>query len=108
MPRPAAAGVAPVTQPVGAAEVCAASSTGPGVVVDAAGVKAVVASQRGAPAVVGVGGAVAKPPPATSLGWDGRAVTNFICATLAGPAVLTVFRRAAREARFQAPIRFVR
>ncbi len=44
---------------------------------------------------------------ATSLGWDtGRAVTNFICICLAGPAVLTVFRRAARKARFQAPIRF--
>ncbi|MFK0046246.1 hypothetical protein ACIQU4_19515 [Streptomyces sp. NPDC090741] len=25
---------------------------------------------------------------------------------MAGPAVLTVFRRAARKARFQAPIRF--
>ncbi|MGW1408931.1 ECF transporter S component [Streptomyces sp. NPDC002403] len=46
---------------------------------------------------------------ATSLGWDtGRAVTNFICITLAGPAVLTVFSRAARKARFQAPIRFAR
>lgn len=44
---------------------------------------------------------------ATSLGWDtGRAVTNFVCITLAGPAVLTVFRRAARKARFQAPITF--
>ncbi|MFF3157785.1 ECF transporter S component [Streptomyces sp. NPDC057910] len=44
---------------------------------------------------------------ATSLGWDtGRAVTNFICIVLAGPAVLTVFRRAARKARFQAPIGF--
>lgn len=44
---------------------------------------------------------------ATSLGWDtGRAVTNFICITLAGPAVLTTFRRAARRARFQAPVRF--
>ncbi|MGW2480803.1 ECF transporter S component [Streptomyces sp. NPDC001571] len=44
---------------------------------------------------------------ATSLGWDtGRAVTNFICIELAGPAVLTVFRRAARKARFQAPIGF--
>ncbi|MFJ5724573.1 ECF transporter S component [Streptomyces sp. NPDC093149] len=46
---------------------------------------------------------------ATSLGWDtGRAVTNFICITLAGPAVLTVFSRAARKARFQAPIHFAR
>ncbi|MER8265067.1 ECF transporter S component [Streptomyces griseus] len=44
---------------------------------------------------------------ATSLGWDtGRAVTNLVAITLAGPAVLTVFRRAARKARFQAPIRF--
>ncbi|MFE0684404.1 ECF transporter S component [Streptomyces sp. NPDC058961] len=44
---------------------------------------------------------------ATSLGWDtGRAVTNFICIVLAGPAVLTVFRRAARKARFQAPFGF--
>ncbi|MGX2992996.1 ECF transporter S component [Streptomyces sp. JNUCC 64] len=46
---------------------------------------------------------------ATSLGWDtGRAVTNFVCVTLAGPAVLTVLRRAARKARFQAPVRFAR
>lgn len=44
---------------------------------------------------------------ATSLGWDtGRAVTNFVCVLLAGPAVLTAFRRAARKARFQAPVRF--
>ncbi|WP_335934937.1 ECF transporter S component [Streptomyces sp. PTD5-9] len=44
---------------------------------------------------------------ATSLGWDtGRAVTNFVCVTLAGPAVLTTFRRAARRARFHAPARF--
>ncbi|MFF9053698.1 ECF transporter S component [Streptomyces erythrochromogenes] len=44
---------------------------------------------------------------ATSLGWDtGRAVTNLVCILLAGPAVLTVFRRAARKARFQAPVRF--
>ncbi|MFF2960262.1 ECF transporter S component [Streptomyces sp. NPDC057963] len=44
---------------------------------------------------------------ATSLGWDtGRAVTNFVCITLAGPAVLTTFRRAARRARFRAPVRF--
>lgn len=46
---------------------------------------------------------------ATSLGWDtGRAVTNFLCVTLAGLAVLTTFRRAARRARFQAPVRFPR
>ncbi|MFI1827499.1 ECF transporter S component [Streptomyces sp. NPDC020412] len=44
---------------------------------------------------------------ATSLGWDtGRAVTNFVCILLAGPAVLTVLRRAARKARFEAPVRF--
>ncbi|AWL41153.1 MULTISPECIES: ECF transporter S component [unclassified Streptomyces] len=44
---------------------------------------------------------------ATSLGWDtGRAVTNLVCVLLAGPAVLTTFRRAARRARFQAPVRF--
>ncbi len=44
---------------------------------------------------------------ATSLGWDtGRAVTNFVCITLAGPAVLTTFRRAARRARFRAAARF--
>ncbi|MFE3249810.1 ECF transporter S component [Streptomyces sp. NPDC059209] len=44
---------------------------------------------------------------ATSLGWDtGRAVTNIVCITLAGPAVLTVLRRAARKARFHAPVRF--
>ncbi|MFK0138457.1 ECF transporter S component [Streptomyces murinus] len=44
---------------------------------------------------------------ATSLGWDtGRAVTNFVCVLLAGPAVLTTFRRAARRARFRAPVRF--
>lgn len=44
---------------------------------------------------------------ATSLGWDtGRAVTNFVCIVLAGPAVLITFRRAARRARFQAPVRF--
>ncbi|MEU3602702.1 ECF transporter S component [Streptomyces sp. NPDC006798] len=46
---------------------------------------------------------------ATSLGWDtGRAVTNFVAILLAGPAVLTVLRRAARRARFQAPVRFER
>ncbi|MEV6124427.1 ECF transporter S component [Streptomyces sp. NPDC052077] len=44
---------------------------------------------------------------ATSLGWDtGRAVTNFVCVALAGPAVLTTFRRAARRARFRATGRF--
>jgi energy-coupling factor transport system substrate-specific component len=45
----------------------------------------------------------------TSLGWDtGRAVTTFLCILIAGPPVLVVFRRAARRARFEAPIRFVR
>ncbi|MFI6463543.1 ECF transporter S component [Streptomyces sp. NPDC050528] len=44
---------------------------------------------------------------ATSLGRDtGRAITNFVCILLADPAVLTTFRRAAREARFRAPVRF--
>lgn len=39
----------------------------------------------------------------TSLGWDtGRAVTTAILVTLAGPAVLGAFRRAARRARFRA------
>lgn len=43
----------------------------------------------------------------TSLGWDtGRAVTTFIGVLIAGPAVLTSFRRAARRARFEAPVRF--
>ena len=37
----------------------------------------------------------------TSLGWDtGRAVTNVLAIVIAGPAVLAVFRRAARRARF--------
>ncbi|MCM2423115.1 MULTISPECIES: ECF transporter S component [unclassified Streptomyces] len=44
---------------------------------------------------------------ATSLGWDtGRAVTNFLCILVAGPAVLTTFRRTARRANFEAPVRF--
>lgn len=38
----------------------------------------------------------------TSLGWDtGRAVTTFVCILLAGPAVLTALRRAARRAAFE-------
>ena len=42
----------------------------------------------------------------TSLGWDtGRAVTTFVCILLAGPAVLTALRRAARRAAFEAPVR---
>ena len=40
----------------------------------------------------------------TSLGWDtGRAVTNVVAIIVVGPAVLAVFRRAARRANFQAP-----
>jgi energy-coupling factor transport system substrate-specific component len=43
----------------------------------------------------------------TSLGWDtGRAVTNFLCILLVGPAVLAALRRAARKAAFEAPVRF--
>ena len=43
----------------------------------------------------------------TSLGWDtGRAVTNFVCILLVGPAMLTTFRRAARRAAFEAPVLF--
>jgi energy-coupling factor transport system substrate-specific component len=43
----------------------------------------------------------------TSLGWDtGRAITNFVCILLIGPAVLAAFRRAARRAAFQPRIRF--
>ncbi|OKI96791.1 ECF transporter S component [Kitasatospora sp. CB01950] len=45
---------------------------------------------------------------ATSLGWDtGRAVTTGLCVLIVGPAVLAVFRRAARRAAFEAPTRFV-
>jgi energy-coupling factor transport system substrate-specific component len=43
----------------------------------------------------------------TSLGWDtGRAVTNFVCILLVGPAALVTFRRAARRASFNAPVDF--
>jgi energy-coupling factor transport system substrate-specific component len=43
----------------------------------------------------------------TSLGWDtGRAVTNFVCILVVGPAVLATLRRAARRAAFSAPIAF--
>jgi energy-coupling factor transport system substrate-specific component len=43
----------------------------------------------------------------TSLGWDtGRAVTDLVCIVLLGPAVLATLRRAARKARFQAPVSF--
>ena len=45
----------------------------------------------------------------TSLGWDtGRAVTNFVCVLLVGPAVLAAFRRAHRRAAFDAPVEFDR
>ncbi|WP_241968431.1 ECF transporter S component [Streptomyces sp. ICBB 8177] len=44
---------------------------------------------------------------ATSLGWDtGRAVTTFLGVLVVGPAVLGSFRRAARRAHFEAPVRF--
>jgi energy-coupling factor transport system substrate-specific component len=43
----------------------------------------------------------------SSLGWDtGRAVTNFICILLVGPAMLATFRRASRRAAFEAPTAF--
>jgi energy-coupling factor transport system substrate-specific component len=43
----------------------------------------------------------------TSLGWDtGRAITNFFCILLVGPAMLATFRRASRRAAFEAPIVF--
>lgn len=43
----------------------------------------------------------------TSLGWDtGRAVTNFALILLAGPALLVVFRRAARKANFEPAVEF--
>ncbi len=43
----------------------------------------------------------------TSLGWDtGRAITNFVCILLVGPAMLATFRRASRRAAFEAPIVF--
>jgi energy-coupling factor transport system substrate-specific component len=43
----------------------------------------------------------------TSLGWDtGRAITNFVCIIVVGPAMLATFRRAARRAAFEAPIVF--
>lgn len=43
----------------------------------------------------------------TSLGWDtGRALTNLVLILLAGPAALATFRRAARRAAFDAPVRF--
>ena len=43
----------------------------------------------------------------TSLGWDtGRAVTDCVCILLLGPGILPVLRRAARRARFAAPVQF--
>jgi energy-coupling factor transport system substrate-specific component len=43
----------------------------------------------------------------TSLGWDtGRAITNFVCVLVVGPAVLAAFRRAHRKAAFDAPVTF--
>jgi energy-coupling factor transport system substrate-specific component len=43
----------------------------------------------------------------TSLGWDtGRALTNFVLIMLVGSALLRTFRRAARRAAFEAPVRF--
>ena len=45
----------------------------------------------------------------TSLGWDtGRAITNFVCIIVVGPAMLATFRRAARRAAFEAPVEFTR
>jgi energy-coupling factor transport system substrate-specific component len=43
----------------------------------------------------------------TSLGWDtGRAITNVLAILLAGPAMLAVFRRAARRANFVPAVTF--
>ncbi|WP_435857061.1 ECF transporter S component [Streptomyces mobaraensis] len=43
----------------------------------------------------------------STFGWDtGRAVTNTVAILLTGPAVLTVLRRAARRAAFDAPVTF--
>jgi energy-coupling factor transport system substrate-specific component len=43
----------------------------------------------------------------TSLGWDtGRALTNFVCILVAGPAVLATLRRAARRANFNPAVSF--
>ncbi len=44
----------------------------------------------------------------STFGWDtGRAITNLVAILLVGPAVLTVFRRAARRAVFDSPGTFV-
>jgi energy-coupling factor transport system substrate-specific component len=46
---------------------------------------------------------------ATSLAWDvPRGVLNAILVTVAGPALLRVFRRAARRAAFGVPVAFDR
>jgi energy-coupling factor transport system substrate-specific component len=43
----------------------------------------------------------------TSLGWDtGRALTDLVAIVLLGPGVLHTLRRAARRARFEAPVVF--
>ena len=43
----------------------------------------------------------------STLGWDtGRAITNAVAIVLLGPAILTVLRRAARRAAFDAPVGF--
>ncbi len=43
----------------------------------------------------------------TSLGWDlGRAATNVVLITLAGPAILAALRRASRRAAFASPVGF--
>ncbi len=43
----------------------------------------------------------------TSFGWDtGRAVTNLVLILVAGPALLATLRRAARRAKFAAPVKF--
>jgi energy-coupling factor transport system substrate-specific component len=43
----------------------------------------------------------------TSLGWDlGRALTNVVLVLVTGRAVLSVLRRAARRAAFDAPVNF--
>jgi energy-coupling factor transport system substrate-specific component len=44
----------------------------------------------------------------STFGWDtGRAITNLVAILLVGPAILAVFRRAARRAAFDAPVTFL-
>jgi energy-coupling factor transport system substrate-specific component len=44
----------------------------------------------------------------STWGWDtGRAITNAVAITLAGPAILAALRRAHRKAAFDAPVEFV-